>query len=126
MPRYTVRFFFEWLGPWLWAGDEITRETWGYSDLETKLLSEVLQKRGNELRGWHDTSLNWGYPLDPGPWRQEECDQFNQAVRAFFADIGAEMSEDFELLYQQADLIEDPDLDEYLKDPEHFKRKQES
>ncbi len=36
------------------------------------------------------------------------------------------MSEDFELLYQQADLIEDPDLDEYLKDPEHFKRKQES
>ena len=86
MPRYTVRFFFEWLGPWLWAGDEITRETWGYSDLETKLLSEVLQKRGNELRGWHDTSLNWGYPLDPGSWRQEECDQFNQAVRAFFGN----------------------------------------
>jgi len=57
-----------------------------------------------DLLEWYDQSLNWDYPPNPRPWRQEECDRFNDAVKP-------------------PELMEDPDLDEYLKDPKGFMRK---
>jgi hypothetical protein len=72
---------------------------------------------------WHDSSLNWDYPPDPGPWRRPECDRFNTAVRGLLEDIRRELDPDFEIINQQDEVREDPDLDVYLADPKGFRRK---
>jgi hypothetical protein len=71
---------------------------------------------------WHFTSLNQEYPPHPGPWRQEECDRFNQAAIELFERIQMELGGEYEVLNEQDPIIEDSDLDEYLKDPDSFKR----
>jgi hypothetical protein len=76
------------------------------------------------LAEWHDTSLNWDYPPDPGPWRQPECDRFNDAVASLLADIRRALGPEFEVIDEQVSCVEDPDLDVYLADPKGFHRKQ--
>jgi hypothetical protein len=127
--KYVLRFFFEWGGGCLWPGNDAA-----YRDLELgpyDLLdpcplpltgSTLAQCR--RLGEWHDTALNWGSPLDPGPWRQPECEQFCDAVRALLTDIRRELGNEFEVLDRQGEIGEDPDLDAYLADPEGFRRKQ--
>ena len=127
IPRYTIRFFFEWGGGWLWCGNKAACSDFGIGPIEGLLpLSDALRERGDDLSTWHDRSLNWDYPPDPGPWRQAECDRFNTAVHSFFEDIQQALGPNFEVLYHQRDAVEDPDLTEYLEDPKHFKRKQAS
>jgi hypothetical protein len=122
--RYIIRFFFEWGGGWLWGGNAAAYLDFDFGAIEGLLpLSQALLDRGDALSVWHDRSLNWEYPPDPGPWRQDECDRFNAAAHAFFADVQQELGEKFEILYQQQDVYEDPDLDEYLKAPQYFRRK---
>jgi hypothetical protein len=71
---------------------------------------------------WFDTSLNWGYPPDPGPWRQEECDRFNAASLNAFDRLRTELGPDWDIVPNFADLREDPDLDRCLADPAGFQR----
>jgi hypothetical protein len=77
------------------------------------------------LAEWHDTSLNWDYPPDPGPWRQQECDRFNTAVAELLADIRRELGPTFRVIVRQQPCVEDPDLDAYLADPKGFRRKEQ-
>jgi hypothetical protein len=125
-PKYVLRFFFEWHGGCLWPGNEAAYRNFelGPLDLEpTRLpLSAQTVQRCAEMAAWHDTSLNWDYPPHPGPWRQSECDQFNAAVRVLLIDIKQELGPDFEIVSQQGELNEDPDLDRYLADPNRFRR----
>lgn len=79
-------------------------------------------ERVHYLSEWHDTSLNWDYPPDPSSWRQEECDRFNKAATDLFEAVVRELGDDFEVVNTQGWLVEDPDLDAYLKDPHGFKR----
>jgi hypothetical protein len=124
--KYKLRFFFEWGGGCLWPGDTAATSDFGYGPLDapdTNLpLSTETVRRCGELAVWHDTSLNWAYPPDPGPWRQPECDQFNDAVRHLLATIRAELGDQFEVIDQQPQAVEDPDLDVYLADPQGFRR----
>ena len=78
----------------------------------------------NELCEWFERSLNWASPADPGPWRQEECD--NRAAKQLFEAIKMELGPSFEVQNEHRELREDPDLDEYLKNPEEFWRKRNS
>jgi hypothetical protein len=80
-------------------------------------------KRANELMEWHDQALNWEYPPDPGPWRQEECERFNQAAKDLLADVRQELGKQFEVIDEFVEEKEDPELDAYLQDPKSFKRK---
>lgn len=123
--RYLVLFWIDWKAGWLWSGEERTWEQFGYGSLEDELpISESLRKRGDELAEWYDTSLNWDNPsYGPGPWRQDECERFKVAARAFFDDLREELQDDFEVIYRQGEPNEDPDLDEYLRDPVNFRRK---
>jgi hypothetical protein len=112
--KYRLRFFIEWGPPaYLWAGDDYTRATFGFGPIQDKLpLSDTLRQRGDELADWFQDSLNWSNPLGPRLWRQEECDRFKDAVRAFFVDLKTELRENYELVYQQDEPEEDPALDE--------------
>ncbi len=123
MARYRIRFFFDWGCTPFWSGNDETRECFDYPIQPEKLpLSQETMKRSYELAEWHDKSLNWDYPPDPSPWRQEECDRFNTAVKQLFEAARDELGEEFELVNEQYELSEDPDLDEYLKNPKEFRR----
>lgn len=123
--KYRLRFFIEWGPPaYLWAGDNYTQGAFGSGPIQDILpLSDTLKNRGHQLADWFQDSLNWSYPLHPGLWRQAECDQFKGAVRTFFEDLKTELGENYELVYEQSEPEEDPDLDEYLKNPNNFRRK---
>jgi hypothetical protein len=125
--KYTLRFFFEWGGGCLWAGNAAASSDYGYGPLDTvdtKLpLSAETVRQCQELSAWYDTSLNQAYPPDPSPWRQSECDRFNEAVRRLLATVRAELGDQFEIIDQQPEAVEDPDLDAYLADPKGFRRR---
>jgi hypothetical protein len=107
---------------YLWAADDYTFSALGFGPVQDHVpMSAELRQRGDELSAWFHTSLNY-YPPDPGLWRQEECDRFKVAVRAFFEDLKTELGENYELIYEQYEPDEDPDLDKYLADPD-FRRK---
>lgn len=122
---YAFRFFYEWgtFDECLWPDNEVARKKFGLApSIGDFPVSEELKAEIVRLGEWYQSSLNWDYPPDPSPWRQDECDRFNRAVRHVFAALQKELGENFKLEYVQNDPLEDPDLDEYLKDPIHYKR----
>ncbi len=125
--KYRLRFFFEWGGGCLWSDNDDANTDFGYGPLDTpntKLpLSNETIRRCQEIGVWHDTSLNWDDPPDPGPWRQHECDRFNETVRHLLATIRSELRDQFEVIDQQPEAVEDPELDAYLVDPKAFRRR---
>lgn len=125
MEKYRLSFWIEWgVTPvYLWSADERTRDHFGFGPVNHKIaMSDDIRKRGDQLAMWFQDSLNWGYPPDPGPWRQEECDRFKQAARAFYQDLVNDIGDRFDIIYSQNEPDEDPDLDEYERDPMNFKR----
>lgn len=124
MPSYRVRFFFDWgSGCCLWAANDQTRDRFGYPihhhDLE---LPDGLAHELDRLEAWRNTALNWDYPPDPGPWREPECEAFNAAVTAAFGALAEALGRDWELVYENEEMHEDPELDRYLADPRGFER----
>ncbi|MBN9391023.1 MAG: hypothetical protein J0I20_23545 [Chloroflexi bacterium] len=125
-PVYAFRFFFDWGSPseCLWPDNQAARARFGFApSIEIFPVSPALKAEVIRVGEWYQTALNWDYPPDPGPWRQAECDRFNRGVRQLFDALGKELGPNFKLVYAQDEPAEDPDLDEYLKDPAHFKRK---
>lgn len=123
-PEYIIRFFFEWMGTCFWGDNDAAQERFDYYiEPEELPLSESTIKRANELMQWQDKALNWEYPPDPGPWRQEECDRFHQAARELLSTVRQELGARFEVLDELDEMQEDPDLDAYLRNPKGFKRK---
>ena len=78
-----ARFFFEaGSGGALWPAGTQNQEAWGYPvRLKEFPIGAALRNELTQLVEWYDTSLNWDYPPDPGPWREPECEAFNAAVR---------------------------------------------
>jgi hypothetical protein len=125
--KYMLEYYFEWFGGCLWAANEASREVFGLGPLDKPesslpLSSETLQACHN-LGQWHDTALNQDCPPDPGPWRKEECDRFNEAAQQLLRTIREELRERFEIIDKQLPEVEDPDLDVYLLAPKDFRRK---
>jgi hypothetical protein len=122
--KYRMRYLFEWGGDCLWPENRIAHEKFGYpAALDRLPLSPKTIERIEELSAWHDQSLNWDYPPNPGPWRQEECDRFNEAAKELLATICRELGCGFEIVSVQPELGEDPDLDAFIADPKNFRRK---
>jgi hypothetical protein len=125
-PKYVVRFWFEWRsGTTFWPANEAARERFGTGPIEPEdlPLAPETRQRVREIAEWHDASLNWQYPPDPGPWREEECMRFNAAVRALHATAVRELGAPYELIFAADEVHEDPDLDTYLRDPKAFRRR---
>jgi hypothetical protein len=124
--KYVLRFFCEWGNGCLWPENDVMHEDPDLGPYDCRepcplpLSAEIL-RRCWELRQWHDGSLNWDYPPDPGPWRQEECERFNAAVFQLLDDLRRELGPEYLVLNQQRPLAEDPDLDAYLADPVGFR-----
>jgi hypothetical protein len=124
---YQIRYFFEWGGGCLWAGNDAANRDFGYGPFDVAKpcplpLSDQTIASCRQLSEWHDRSLNWDYPPDPGPWRQIECDRFNVAATRLLTAIRAELGSRFKVLDEQKWLVEDPDLDSYLADRKGFRR----
>jgi len=74
-----------------WADDDRSRGEFGggvsWVVPEKLRFSPEIVGRIHNLQEWFDRSLNWDYPPDPGPWRQDECDRFNLAARELYHAI---------------------------------------
>lgn len=127
-PIHHLNYFFEWASESaLWPADDAARARFGIPvDLSGLPLSPATLRQMANLSNWHDTSLNWSYPPDPGPWREEECARFTIAAHALLDQIRTELGPDFEVQDYFHEVHEDPELDRYLSDPEQFKRKHET
>jgi hypothetical protein len=127
MNKPILRFWWEWRarGPF-WPDNDEAREAFGIGEIDAADLglSPSLITELEATAAWHDNALNWTYPPDPGPWRQEECDRFNATSRALFEKCQKVFAGRIELKYVQRDYYEDPDLDAYLADPKNFIRKE--
>jgi hypothetical protein len=122
-PEYVIRYRFEWLSVCFWAVNDATEEEFGNPiDPEELPLSQNTIQWAKELADWHNGALNWDYPPDPGPWRQEECDRFNRAAKELLITVRQELGEHFEVIDARIEEREDPDLYAYLRDPEGFRR----
>jgi hypothetical protein len=125
-PKYVLRFWFEWLtGTTFWPANDAAREYFGIGPIAPERLPLTPETRQGvrACAEWHDTSLNWDYPPDPGPWREEECARFNAEVKALYAAVVRELAEPYEVVFAAAEVHEDPDLDEYLRDTRGFRRR---
>lgn len=85
-------------------------------------LPDEMKHRILEIGIEHDTALNWDYPPDPSPWRQDQCDAFNMKIDNLIIDLTQILGGDYEILDQQSRYSEDPDLDRYLENPKDFRR----
>jgi hypothetical protein len=97
---YRIRLMFEWGGGCLWCNNDAARARFDVGPIEDQLpLSAQTRQRLDELREWHDQSLNWAYPPDPGPWTPKEYADFEQAAQELRAAIQAELGSAFEVVY---------------------------
>jgi hypothetical protein len=121
--RYQARFFRDWSSGWLWADSGETHRVFGYAVDHHQLgLPSALSEELDRLSSWHDRSLNASNPDYPSPFRQQECDAFNQAVAAAFTQLCAQLGDSWDLVDETRELAEDPELDRYLSDPKTFRR----
>ncbi len=111
-----ARFFFDYrAGSPVWTSE-------GPEPLDELPISQALRDELARLASWFDTSLNWDYPPDPTPWREPECQAFNQAAEAALSRLRAELGPSWRISNEHWELHEDPDLDRYLADPKGFRR----
>jgi hypothetical protein len=95
-----MRLMFEWGGGCLWCGNDAAGERFGVGPVEGELLlSPQTHKLLKELSAWHDESLDWDYPPDPGPWMAEEHHRFMKAAQAVLARVRLELGADFDVVY---------------------------
>lgn len=126
-PSYVIRFGCEWGAGCLWPENDAAYEAFdlGPYDLRESCplpLSQATLQRCRDLDMWHRQSLNLDSTVQPGPWRQAECDRFNTAVIELVVSLQNELGPEFEVINRQGLLAEDPDLDEYLANPNTFRR----
>jgi hypothetical protein len=120
----TARFFFDaGSGTVLWVTSPEDQQGWGYAvDLRRLPISQALRDDLTSLIARYDTSLNWDYPPDPGPWREPQCVRFNHAVHQAIERLRAELGPAWHIHDAFDELHEDPDLDRYLVDRAGFTR----
>lgn len=124
MARYRVRFFFD-AGSrlCLWHADASTSAEFGHPpDPELLPVSAATRDMLADLCAEYDTSVNWDYPPDPGPWRQDDCDRFNARVESALRRLRDELEPEWDIVEEFEPVSPDPDLDRYLLDPKAFRR----
>ncbi|MEU7482595.1 SUKH-3 domain-containing protein [Streptomyces sp. NPDC042319] len=119
-----LRFFFDaGSGGVLWTMTPEDREQWGYPVDPGRLpVSRALRNELEGLVARYDTSMNWASPADPGPWREAECLEFNEAAGRTLGRLRAELGPAWRVYDEFFELHEDPDLDRCLADPHRFIR----
>jgi hypothetical protein len=119
-----ARFFFDaGSGGVLWMVADRDKQRYGQPvDLAGLPIVPALKDELARLVEWYDGSLNWEYPPDPGPWREPECERFNQAAHRALRRLRDELGPGWDIADEFQDVHEDSDLDRYLTDPRSFRR----
>jgi hypothetical protein len=100
--RYQIRLMFEWGGGSLWCGNDAARERFDVGPVEDILpICERTRNTLIELSALHDTSLNWEYPPDPGPWTKEEDEIFEEKARELLSALREELGPEYEVVYKK-------------------------
>jgi hypothetical protein len=100
VPHYQLRLMFEWGGGCLWSGNDAVLHRFGYGPLDEILpITAATRGRLGELSIWHDRSLNWEYPPDPGPWDEDERERFNSEALGILQTIRSELGPEFVVEY---------------------------
>ena len=111
-PKHVLRFFFEWGGGCLWAGNDAARADFDVGPLDlppTPLpLSDGTLKLCVDLSAWWYTSLNQDYPPDPGPWSRADYERFSAAALELLAAIRRDLGEAFEVIDERIEATESP------------------
>lgn len=108
--KYRLRLMFEWGGGCIWAGDDKTRSTYGVGPIENSLpLAEETRRQLAGMAVWHDLSLNWEYPPDPGPWDAREYERFEAASVAMRDHLQQELGDRFAIVYERLGVYEGRD-----------------
>ncbi|MEA5559508.1 hypothetical protein [Nodularia spumigena] len=99
MSYYVLRYFFDaGSGICLWAGNEEAEEKFGYPvELHEIDLSDNVQRTGQRLVAWFDTSIDWNDPAGPSPWSEQERGRFQEESRSFLSMLRQCLGPDFEV-----------------------------
>ena len=105
--NYRLRLMFEWGGGCIWAGDDTTRDKYGVGPIEDSLsLTDATRKKLADITAWHDLSLNWEYPPDPGPWNAHEYERFEVTALAMRDHLQSELGDGFFIEYKRLGFFE--------------------
>jgi hypothetical protein len=119
----TARFFFDYgSGTALWTVEPQGPDGEYFVDLDQLPISRTLREVLQDLLVEYDSSLNWGSPADPGPWREPRCRRFNEDARQALHRLREELEPAWQIVDAFSELHEDPDLDRYLAGPAGFNR----
>ena len=100
--QFGLRLMFEWGGGCIWAGDDTTRSAYGVCPIEDLLpLADETRRTLAEMTAWHDLSLNWEYPPDPGPWDAREYERFEATATAMRDCLQQELGDCFAIVYER-------------------------
>jgi hypothetical protein len=97
---YRVRFSFDaGAGICLWAANDATRERYGYAiDAASLPIPESLGQRLVALIADYDSSVNWDYPPDPGPWDPPRESQFQEHATQVLALLRETLGAEYEVV----------------------------
>ena len=105
--KYQLRLMFEWASGCIWARDDTTRGAYGVGPIEDLLpLADETRGKLAEMTVWHDRSLNWEYPPDPGPWDAHEYERFEAAAAAMREHLQQELGDRFAIFYERLGVYE--------------------
>jgi hypothetical protein len=104
---YRLRLMFEWGGGCIWAADDTTRNKYGVGPIEDSLpLADETRRKLADMTAWHDLSLNWEYPPDPGPWDTHEYERFEATASTMRDHLQSELGDRFSIVYKRLGFYE--------------------
>ncbi len=100
MQKYRFRFFLDpGSGTCLWSADDHTKAEYDYPVDHRRLhLPENTFRALQHLIAWFDTSVDWEYPPNPGPWTPEEADRFSAYKASILALVRTQLGTDYEIV----------------------------
>jgi hypothetical protein len=64
-------------------------------------LADQRHRKLAEMTAWHDPSLNWEYPPDPGPWDAHGYERFDATAAAMREHLQQELGDRFAIVYER-------------------------
>ena len=107
MKKYCFRFFYTLHGDFLWSGNEITKEKYGYPvNIERLPVTEKLKKEINDLGCEYSTSVDWSDPGGPSLWTQEKHMHFHNRLIIILNKLREELGKDYCVLNELSQTLQ--------------------
>lgn len=101
-PKFQLPLMLELGGGCLWCLNNAAFKQFDAGPVEDRLgLTPQIKERLQQLTEWHDTSLNWEYPPDPGPWTKQQYDEFDVAALHVLGQIRRCLGPEYRVFYDK-------------------------